>query len=257
MPDLSFDLGMTAMTTRDADGFYRVQIDGYGDAGGQPMEAYHPCGFFGRPRDPVVDPSALVDVGATVLYAEEGNKAHAIHLNDPRAMSGLPEVKKGGTIAYPHRADSKASFELFDGDNGSFQLYVAYGSTAATIAIDVSTHGAESIQIVHGAGMRIAMTAGGKNSVVIHNRTGDAYVEVNDDGVNINGNSKVVGSVVAGNVAAAQSVVLGDGLLAWIAQVNVALIAAAAASGLSPNPTIVAPTAVPIVSQTLKASPGV
>lgn len=201
MPELSFDLGMSAFTTRDADGFYRVQIDGYGDAGGQPMESYHPCGLFGRPRDPAVDPNALVDVGATVLYAEEGNKAHAVHLNDPRAMAGLPEVKKGGVMMYAHRGDSKATFQLMDGDNGTWQLYVQHGSTASTIAVDVSTPGAESIQILHGSGMGISLKAGGKNSVVIHNKAGNAYVEVNDDGIVLNGNIRVNGAMVVGNGA--------------------------------------------------------
>jgi len=256
---LRFDLGVSTYTERDADGYYRVQIDWPGGKGGQPVESYHPCGFLGRPRDPSVDPNGRPHIGGTTLWAWEGSQGHAIPLSDPRVAGRLPEVKKGGSIQYADTSAGaeKAPFALFDGANGSWQLYVPYGSTAATIAVDVSMPGVESVQIVHGAGMKIVMTAGGKNSVVIHNRTGNAYLEVNDEGVIINGNSKIVGSLIAGNVGAAESVALADGLLAWVTQVNAALAAIFAAAGNTVNPTIVAPTAAPLAAPTLKASPAV
>lgn len=127
---LAFDLGMSAYTARDADGFYTVQIVGFGSGGSQPVEAYHPAGFLGRPRDPDVDPGGAPKLGPTLLYGQEGNQTHALLLNDPRVAGRLPEVKRGGSMQY---ADTGASvaYALFDGDDGTWTLKV--GETTAKV----------------------------------------------------------------------------------------------------------------------------
>jgi hypothetical protein len=145
---LQFDLGMASYTARDADGFYRLQVRLFGDAGSQPFEAYHPAGFLGRPRDPDVGPDGAPKLGPTVLYGYEGNQGHALPLNDPRVMPLLPEVKLGGSIQYAHLADGSVSYALFDGDTGAWTLKVG-GTT-----VKVETSGTE----IGGAGAKLLIT---------------------------------------------------------------------------------------------------
>jgi hypothetical protein len=130
MTPIPFDLGMSAYTARDADGFYRIQIAGFTNAGSQPLEAYHPVGFLGRQRDPEVDAAGAPKLGPTTLYGYEGNQGHALPLSDPRAMALLPEVKLGGSIQYAHLA-SGVAYALFDGDTGAWTLRV--GSNTAVV----------------------------------------------------------------------------------------------------------------------------
>ncbi len=127
---IAWDVGMSAYTTRDADGFYRVQIAGFANAGSQPLEAYHPVGFLGRQRDPEVDPSGAPKLGPTTLYGWEGNQGHALPLSDPRVIALLPEVKGGGSIQYAHLA-SGVSYVLLDGDDGTCTIKV--GNTTAVV----------------------------------------------------------------------------------------------------------------------------
>lgn len=99
----------------------------------------------------------------------------------------------------------------------TFTAYLPYGSTSMTFSMDASTEGEEQISLVHGLGMAINMVAGLKNSVVIRNKNGDGYVEVNDDGVTVNGDTLIQGSLCAGGAtatelahAAAVSTIVGE-----------------------------------------------
>lgn len=140
MTPISFDLGMSAYTARDADGFYTVQIVQFGAGGNQPVEAYHAAGFLGRPRDPDVDPSGTPKLGPSVLYGQEGNQTHALLLNDPRVAGRLPEVKRGGSMQYADTGTG-VSYALFDGDTGAWTLHVL-GQTVVVTSSGVEIGGA-------------------------------------------------------------------------------------------------------------------
>jgi len=222
MTSMEWDLGVATYTLRTEDGFYEVQLDLYGaeETGAPAMEAYHPCGFIGRPRDPDVDPDGTPTLGATVLYGFEGNQGHALHLNDPRVAPLLPEVKKGGAMVYAHRADGKVSFELFDGDDGTWQVYVPSGSTASTIAIDARDPEMVSIQLQHGKGHGI--TLDGDGVVQLRNRTNTVSISLTDDEAIINsGTLRIQAGVVMGGDAAAPLAKAAE-LLAWVTAVQAA-----------------------------------
>ena len=197
---LEVDLAISQVSDYDADGFPGAGCDWFGQdkAGVSPGEQLHPLGLLSRPRDPVVDDTGQPTMGATIMRLVEGNEEHAIALGDPRAVPKLPANDKGGTIVYADTGEAALPFIRLSGTDGTIQLYVPYGNTAMTIALDVSTPGAESIQIVHGAGMAIRMVAGGTNATTISNKAGDAYVNVDDLGITLNGNLQAIGGLAVG-----------------------------------------------------------
>jgi hypothetical protein len=226
-PALSFDLGMASYVVRDADGFYNVQVSLFATraGGSQPMEAYHPTGFLAVPRDPAVDPEGKPRLGASTLYGYEGNQVHAILLNDPRVMALLPEVKRGGSIQYAHLPNDKVAFSLYDGDNGTFQIYVPHGATATTIAIDVRDPDNVSIQLQHGLGHGITIEGSAKHAIQMRNRANNVAVIVDDDQVTVNGTLQVQGGVAMGG---AEALPLANAtLITWITTVLLPALAAA------------------------------
>lgn len=194
------DLAIAQVSDYDADGFPSLGADFFGqeDAGVAPGEQLHPLGILSRPRDPELDGTGQPSKGATILRLVEGNEEHSIALGDPRAVPKLPANDKGGTVVYADTGEAALPFIRLSGTDGTIQLYVPYGGTAMTIALDVSTPGQESIQLVHGDGMAIRMVAGGSNAITISNKGGDAYVSVDDAGITLNGNAQFIGGLAVG-----------------------------------------------------------
>lgn len=248
---MALDMGVAVFSERDTDGFVNISYDGYQPpnqkAGIGAVEAHHPFGFQGRPRDPEQDSQGSPGIGATVLRFSDQNGDHLFPLGDPRTTPKLPTVGKGGSIQYGDTGAPVVPFAFFDVANGGgWQCYVPYSGSpptkAMTIAIDVSTPGQESIQIIHGSGMSITITAGGKNSIVIKNKAGDAYLEVNDDGTITNGNTQMVGGLAVGIPTPAhpgpapEAVARAPELVSWAASVNVTLAAIKAALAVPAGP---------------------
>ena len=186
-----WDLGVSCLSEYDPDGFLGFQVDVYGEqqSGAPPFEAHYPTGIVSRHRDPDTGSDGLPTLGGNILYAWEGNTGYAFPMADPRAIGRLPRIKKGGTCVYADTgASGKPSFIAFDGDNGSQQTYVGYGSKAHSFSLLTTPGGAEAVALVHGEGMALTMAAGGKRSAILKNAAGDSYVELNDDGFTCNGN---------------------------------------------------------------------
>ncbi len=243
-----FDVGLGLFSEFDADGFLGIQVQRNGGPASScpPIELMQPFGFGSRPLDPDLDADGNPVAGCAVLYATEGDKLHAWLGPDPRLVKKQPQGKKGSSWMY----SATGSLIMLDGEKGTFQVYIPYsnGSKTATIAYDLTTEGAESLQLIHGDGMALTMTAGGKNPVIVKNKAGDAYVEINDDAIVLNGNCKVNGGIVLGDPVSALPVALAPALEAWAAQVTTALTAikvamnvpatGAAASAVALNPGI-------------------
>lgn len=235
----------------------QIAVDLLGDAGegsGRGLQSLQPLGILARPNDPDVDSDGTPTKGAGVLYGWSGHEGFAIPTTDPRILSKIPELPKGSTVLYA----CNGSLIYMDGQTGDVTHLVPYkeGSTdkAHAFTFDIAN---KSVQLRHGDGMGIAITAGGKNSVVINNKAGDAYVEVNDDGAVINGAKVTInGGVLAGDPVTAQGVVLGNDFTAWKAAVDTAIATIAAAAG-SMVPAGIVPSAPMTVtpSTKVKASP--
>jgi hypothetical protein len=97
----------------------------------------------------------------------------------------------------------------------------------------------QSVSLVHALGMALLMTA--DKDVIIKNAAGDAYLQVGDDGVTLNGNVTLNGGVVCGDTVAAQPVALAPPIVTWAASVNATLTAIAALLN-APGATLVAST---------------
>lgn len=139
--------------------------------------------------------------------ARLGDSLLPIAYRDLRLHKSYPNPKDG-SAAFVGYGGGFHSLEDTEGNSGDQKatvqiLYVPYSfsggvpAKAHVITIDPSS-GNESVTIVHGEGMALTMMAGGKNSVVLKNKSGSAYVEINDDGITLSGNVTVAGGMVVG-----------------------------------------------------------
>lgn len=246
---LAWDLGTVTGSFYDEDGFLGLTPDAYGEerSGVEPYESHLPHGVFARPHDPDRGADGAPGRGCTLLQAMEGGRGHAFMCSDPRVVERLPQVSKGSGGIYGGPLNKDPSFGVFDGDSGAFTLAVGYAHGAdgkptktCLIAIDNRTPGQEAVTIRHGDGMSITMLAGGKNSTVIKNKGGDAYLEVNDDGIVQNGATQVNGGMVVGALPAATPVATSPAVIATFNALIAGLNSVAASAGLTAPASVAA-----------------
>lgn len=208
------DICAVVLSDYDEDGYPVIQHDAFGEeqSGVQPLEMHHMWGFYGMPHSGERDALGALNPAkcAQVLTGWSNELGYAFPLGDPRLMTKLPQAGGGGSIQYGGRL-AQPSFAFIDGNTGSYQIYVPYSFANATndavpmkasgFAINVRRSGQETIEIVHGDGMSITMSAEGK-SMVLKNAAGDAYIELNEEGITLNGNVKITGALDIGGPGA-------------------------------------------------------
>jgi hypothetical protein len=228
-PYVQIEISTVGMT-QYASGFLGYQPVPLGDGGTMQMGQGHSLpGFASRPRDPDTQDGQPTTAPNMLLF-HEGQEVHVLPLEDPRAVVKLPQNQKGGAVMYADRDDGQVSFLQLAGDNGNLTLYIPYGTTSMAITVDVSTPGAENIQIRHGSGMGISMVAGGNNSLILNNKAGDAYIEIGDNGITLNGKVNHVGNLNVGIPSPLEippppppdAVVLGTPFTVWLAALTAA-----------------------------------
>lgn len=224
---LSFDIGVAMLTTYDEDGFPVVQVDAFGEenSGVVPYEHHSQFGIISRPHDPADGQ------GCQVLYAMEAGRGHAWVLSDPRVIPLLPPIDKGGSCIYGGNIKAPAFFNI-DGLTNSMMFYVPYAldddgvpQKAMSIGISVDNAGDENITIVHGEGTAVILK---KDSVLLKNAGGDAYIEVNASGIILNGAVTIQGGASIGGTAT-EPLVSGPKLVALLGQL-ISIVAAINAS---------------------------
>lgn len=227
---IGWELGSCMFTGLDEDGFPVAQFDAQGaDPRVSPVELHHPFGFASRPRDPEVDNDGQVLEGkaCNMWFATEGNTMHAMLGFDPRFVTTFPKLEKGGSMMYC----APGSFVNMDGDDGTHTTYVPVpGDKAHIITTGVDGNKKPFIGIEHANGMAVTML---ENSLVIKNKDGSAYVEVNDSGVTINGNTVINGGATIGSPAGTTSAVMWEMLQVWATQLEAAIVSAFGAVGVS------------------------
>lgn len=220
------DFGLVLLSSYDDDKHLELSLDSYGEeeAGAKPAVAISPLGTIARPLDADQANDGSPELASEVLMMTVGNEVHALALNDPRVTSKLPPVRKGGYLNYCPA--QPGSFWIWDGKQddpkstirpGSFTLSARYGEKAHLIQFDVREDGKEAVSIKHAEGMGLQMTSGGKRSAVFRNAPGNAYVEVNDDGIILAGKIRQQGSMTVGQMAAADSVPKMKALAGYLA----------------------------------------
>jgi hypothetical protein len=229
---MKWDLGVSMLCEYDKDGFLGLQHDPYGEqkASAPTVELHHAYGFMSSSLDPETDATAQPTANhCSVLYGWEGSRGHAWLLGDNRVTPKLPPLVKGGSIQY----GATGSFWLIDGKTGSQIGYVPYAfingvaTKSLSFEFNVDTAGNESISLIHGEGMALTFTAGGKNSAILKNKSGSVFVEVNDDSAIVNGALVVQGALACG--AGATPLALATPLVGILQQL-IAVVAAINAS---------------------------
>ena len=208
------ELGVAVASVYDDDGFLGVQVDTHGedDAGVPPFQALMPYGLIGRPLDPESDGE-----GSNVLFWDDGDLSHCIALNDPRVQSVAPQATKGSV----GQCNAAGAFQLFDYDTETYTLYVPVdgGAKAHVITVGKDENGADYLGLVQCDGLSITML---DDEIVISNRAGNAYVQIDDSGIILNGNVKLVGGLDVGG-GTALPLVLGPALITWMNAVAAAV----------------------------------
>lgn len=230
---LEWDIGVAVFSEYNKDSFPTVQINAYGEqqSGVPPYEQHSPHGMISRPHDPETDGAGTPIIGCTVLYALDGGQGHAWVQSDPRIIPLLPQIEKGGYCSYGGLLKNP-SFHNVDGLTGSQTIYVPYkiendvASKCMTIEINVDTDGEESISIIHGSGAALTIVEdSGSVSSILKNAAGDAYLEVNDQGVVINGPLTLNGSLNAGGPVGALPLAMAIPTVTALAALQAQLVA--------------------------------
>ncbi len=235
-----------------SDGWLGVQVGLFGDekAGAPPFVSLHPYGFTSWPMDPD-DADAC-----QALIGYEGDQGYALPLGDGRVQPKLPPKKSGGSAQY----GSDGSFCLLDPETNTWTVYqpVDFDSQgtptkAHLFQIGKDTNGKRCITLLHADGPALSILEGGKRSVVIKNAASDAFVEVNDDGIVLNGKVSIKGGLKALEGTGVTPLARAAELTAWAALVQTALTQLAAyVNGLAPGSVVVpAPLAPSVASTTL------
>lgn len=192
---LRWDAG-TAQGSEYSDGFLTVQPDFYGEAGsgGEGGVVQLPYGFLSRPLDPDDDGACQV------LHAYEGDQIHVQPTTDKRVIDKLPQLQKGASIQF----GADGGFGQFDPETHTWTLYIPTdfdGAGTPTYAhlfqIGKDANGKRCVTLLHADGPGISILEGGKKSVVIKNAASNAYVEVNDDGIVLNGKVTIKGGLLS------------------------------------------------------------
>jgi hypothetical protein len=227
-------IGTAVAVAYGEDGFLGVQCDGFGKSpGANGRHVVGQFGLMGRPLD------ADGETGALCLFADEGQEGFAWIGFDGRASANVPPLTRGSTVLY----NSRGAYQLLDHETETSTLYVpiAGGIKAHLMQIGKDSNDKAVIDIRHADGMAIIML---EHSLVIKNAAGDAYIELNDSGIVLNGNTKAVGGLDVGG-GAALPITLAPPLVAYLQALNSALASIATIiDAKAPS----APGAVPIMS---------
>lgn len=208
--------GKCVVSEYDDAGFIGIQVDAFGelDSGATPFDALHPYGFEGRP----LDRSDTLD-GADALYWYDGDEGHVMALGDGRGASYLPQLVKGSSRQY----NARGAFMLLDYDDETVTLYQPYdsGNKAHVLSMGVDGNGDDYVGLVQALGLALTMLG---KSLVIKNAAGDVFIELNDSGITINGNTTVYGGLNAGG-AAGLPVMMATAFSAWWTALGTAIAA--------------------------------
>lgn len=249
---LRWDAG-TAQGSEYSEGFLTVQPDFYGEAGsgGEGGVVQLPYGFLSRPLDPDDDGACQV------LHAYEGDQLHVQPTTDKRVIDKLPQLPKGASIQF----GADGGFGQFDPETHTWTLYIPTdfdGAGTPTKAhlfqIGKDANGKRCVTLLHADGPGISILEGGKKSVVIKNAASNAYVEVNDDGIVLNGKVTIKGGLLSSEGAGVTPVARAAELLTFATALAVTVNALVAkVNALPPTSTIpvVAPLSPSVASSAL------
>jgi hypothetical protein len=166
----------------------------------EPM--YTGLGLYGRPLPPVSATAATLDSPegeCEVLAWKQEDRAYAFAYRDLRISAkanpaegevGIAQYQGGFISLAPNTDEDGTTITIYAPRN------VSGVATAASVITLDSTDGNQQITLMHEKGQSVCLTA--EDKIVLMNKTGTAYIEINNDGIFLNGNCYLNGSVVLG-----------------------------------------------------------
>jgi hypothetical protein len=207
-----------------------VDLAGIGDADDEPLEESKQESLFGA-LGVVARPKAPDATGtAEVITARTADGLQPLAARDLR-LNARVNPKEGEVTVVQYGGGFISLADASDGNGTQVVIYAPALKSDGTVdkahamVFDPEASN-QSVSLVHALGMALLMTA--DKDVIIKNAAGDAYIQVGDDGVTLNGNVTLNGGVVCGDTVAAQPVALAPPIVAWAASVNATLTAIAA-----------------------------
>lgn len=176
--------------------------DGGEEATTEPL--YGTLGVVVRPKPPTAAGAAEV----VAMKREDG--ATPIAARDLRLNAEVNPSPDGEVCLVGYGGAFVSLKENADQDGGAVVIYAPGGNKARASVISIdTTAGNDHVALMHSSGVSITLTQEGK--AIIASPNGQAYIEVSNAGLVLNGNVQITGSLVVGNPAAAQPVGLGAG----------------------------------------------
>lgn len=193
--------------------------------------------------------AATKDGAAEGIARRTGDALIAFARRDMRLNKFFPSPKEGAFALVGYAGAFDSNEPTFDGAGAPSSsvrtIYVPFSfvngapTKAHAIVVD-GTSTPPAISIVHAEGMAITIASGGKNSVVVKNKAGDAYIEVNDDGLILNGNTVINGGATIGSPAGALPAAKATPLIAYLTALETLLSTIAGATTPSTSAAVVA-----------------
>lgn len=194
---LRIELGQAVFSSYDTAGVLRAQHDGLGAA---PLvgssEVIYPLGLVSRAPAAKTGPDGkpLDGGGCKVFVVYDGTEYRILYLGDHRDSANIPPLPEEGGTALHAPGCPVPSFYKIESKDGTHQIYVEIGDSSHVITVGHDGNGKPILELAHRDGMAVTML---ERSLVLRNAAGDAYIEINDGGIVINGNVKVHGALEA------------------------------------------------------------
>lgn len=240
---IEFELS-SCVSSEWKDGALLIAPDLFGeDPSGRGLDSVQPLGLYARPRDPVDGK------GASCLHGFQGDLGFVMPSMDADTIGRVPQGPPGSTVLYSS-GEGITAYHYIDGKTGYHQLLVKYGNQSLSITLNTSVTGQESIDIRHGEGHGICLTADKKT--VLNSANGQNYIEVSDAGIVMQGPVKMIGGVSAGDVGGVP-VALSTELASLLTAINVTLQAGLAVAGV--KATLAAPIVVSMPGSSKVSAP--
>lgn len=217
--------------------YYAVRVGAEGTVdgdGSQNVEQFASPGCVFRPRQPEQVEGAdgtTRELGTEAIGVQVGDELIPVGWRDLRLNRNFPAPSEGtwAQVGYGGGFVSIDTVKLPGERLGDILTqYVPYAfdangtpTKAMAIIIDPAT---ESVRIIHGDGMAVLLE---QRRTIIRNAAGDAYIEVGEGGIIVNGNTKLVGGLDVGG-AAAQPLMTLTAFSTWLTALNAAISATGA-----------------------------
>lgn len=223
---LRIELGQAILCEYDSEGILRAQPDGAGEARLGSFEILAPLGLVARAPSAATDSTGKPSGGGgcKLFVLKDGTDYRVMLLGDQRDLVKIPPLPVEGGAALVAPGCPVPSFHVISSKDGTHQFYVEVGDSAHVATIGLDANGDSIIEWVHARGMALTFF---RDTAVLKNRTGNAYVELNDEGIILNGNCKVTGAFDVG--ATSFPLVMAPPLVVELQALQTALVTVGAA----------------------------